>query len=137
VKGIYSVIFFVIVGFVSVFLLMQAYVRLKAWRFRGRFAPKVNGSLGKAMAKYPRLIVYFYSPSCGACRIQESYWPEVEKRFRPIIRVDVRKQMDVARAFGVMGTPTTVIIQKGRITGYFVGIVPPRKILKHLGVSGA
>jgi hypothetical protein len=42
------------------------------------------------------------------------------------------KESEVASAFGVMGTPTTIIIDKGIIKEYFVGITPPAKIIKSL-----
>ena len=39
-------------------------------------------------------------------------------------KVDVSKDMDTARAFGVMGTPSTVLVENGLIRDFLVGPKP-------------
>jgi len=48
----------------------------------------------------------------------------------PSVRINVRNDMATAQKFQVMGTPTTVIIENGRIKEYFVGVVSPRDLLR-------
>jgi len=123
---------FIIIGLLGIVLLMQFLVRFKSWSKKGKAAPTVSGSLGKSILKGDKLIAYFYSPTCRACRTQEKYLPKIQESFDNIFRINAAKEREIAAAFGVMGTPTTIIIEKGIIKEYFTGITPPNKILKSL-----
>ena len=65
----------------------------------------------------------------------EKYLPKVQAKFANIIRINAATERETATAFGVIGTPTTVVIDKGVIKAYFVGITPPNKILRSLEVA--
>ncbi|NOQ97404.1 MAG: hypothetical protein GQ561_04495 [Calditrichae bacterium] len=126
---------FVVVGIVGLFLLFQLIMKFKSWSRRGKEAPKVGGALGKAILKGEKTIAYFYSPTCRACKTQEKYLPSVQNKVNNIFRINAAKERETATAFGVMGTPTTVIIEAGIIKDYFVGITPASKMLSSLGVN--
>jgi len=123
---------YIIIGIVGIILIMQFLIRLKSWTKRGKNAPRVSGSLGKSIQQGEKVIAYFYSPTCSACRTQEKYLPKIQETFTNIFQINAVKEREVASAFGLMGTPTTVIIDKGIIKEYFVGITPPAKIIKSL-----
>lgn len=123
---------YIIIGIVGIILLMQFLIHLKSWTKRGKNAPRVSGSLGKSIQQGEKVIAYFYSPTCSACRTQEKYLPKIQETFTNIFQINAVKEREVASAFGLMGTPTTVIIDKGIIKEYFVGITPPAKIIKSL-----
>jgi len=123
---------YIIVGVIGIVLILQILIRLKSWTKKGKNAPRVSGSLGKSIQQGEKVIAYFYSPTCSACRTQEKYLPKIQETFSNIFRINVVKERDVASTFGVMGTPTTIIIDKGIIKEYFVGITPPAKIYKSL-----
>lgn len=123
---------YIVIGVIGLFVLLQLLLRMKSWRKKGKPAPEVNGKLGKAIRKGELLLAYFYSPSCSACKVQEEHLNKLQENFKNIYRINVAKDMDAARAFGVMGTPTTVIIRKGIIESYFVGVAPYGKLEKAL-----
>jgi len=125
----------VLVGIVGLFLLFQLLMKFKSWSRRGKEAPKVGGALGKSIIKGEKTIAYFYSPTCRACKTQEKYLPSVQKKFNNIFRINAAKERETATAFGIMGTPTTVIIESGIIKDYFVGITPASKMLHSLGLN--
>jgi thioredoxin 1 len=127
---------YVILAILAIIMLFQMSVRMKGWLRKGKPAPKVSGILGKHILKGEKIIAYFYSPTCRACKTQEQYWPGVQKKFDNIIRINAAKDRDIAQAFGIMGTPTTIIIDRGIIRDYFVGITSPNKILKSLKLTG-
>jgi len=83
--------------------------------------------------KYQILLIQnkFYQPT-NLTKTQEKYFPRIQEKFQHIIRINAVKDRDTAVAFGVMGTPTTIIIENGKIKDYFVGIAQPNKILKSL-----
>ncbi len=122
--------FIAILAFFLFLFGMQFVIKFRGRRLRGKPIPEVGGKLGTAIRKHPTVIAYFYSPSCSACRTQEKYLPKVQEVFPHIVRINVRNDMATAQKFQVMGTPTTVIIENGRIKEYFVGVVSPRDLLR-------
>jgi thioredoxin 1 len=128
-------VIYVILTIIGIILIFQLSVRLKGWFRKGKPAPKVSGQLGRHISKGEKIIAYFYSPTCRACKTQENYWPAIQQKFGNIVRINVAKDKDIAHAFGIMGTPTTVIIDRGIIRDYFVGITSPNKILKSLKLN--
>ncbi len=107
---------------------LQIAIRLRARALRGTPAPAVGGPLGKRIARGKTALVYFHSPTCGACR---PFTPRLQAmaRANPAVHVvDVAQQLDVARAFGVLTTPSTVEIADGRIVDCRVG-APSRELL--------
>jgi len=102
---------------------LQLLVRWKAGRMVGR---EVRGFGNEA-------ILYFYSPNCGACKKMNPVIETLSKKAR-VKRVDVsdRKGLEMAKEFGVMGTPTTVVVKEGKIKKVFVGFQSEDKILKEV-----
>ncbi len=128
-------ILYVVLFIVGLFIFLQLMLRARSWMKKGKPAPKVNGKLGQTIARGDKVIAYFFSPTCSACRAQEKLLPAVGEQFKNIFRVNAAKDRDVAQSFGIMGTPTTVVIEKGIIKDYFVGVTPPAKILKSVGIN--
>jgi thioredoxin 1 len=127
--------FYILIGIIAIFLILRLLMVVKVWTRRGKVAPKVAGQLGRHIESGEKLVAYFYSPTCSACKTQEKYLPRIQEKFKNIIRVNAAKDREMSLAFGIMGTPTTIIIDKGIIKDYFVGITPPQKILHSLGIS--
>jgi thioredoxin 1 len=122
----------IIIGLVGIVMITQFLTRFKSRSKKGKNAHRISGSLGKSIQHGEKVIAYFYSPTCSTCRTQEKYLPKIQETFTKIFRINAVKERELASAFGVMGTATTVIIDKGIIKAYFVGITPPLKILKSL-----
>jgi len=127
-------IILVIVGVIGLFILLQLLFKFRSWSWRGKPAPAVGGALGKSILKGEKILAFFFSPACRACKTQERYLPGIQEKFKNIHRINAAKDQDTARAFGVMGTPTTVIIENGVIKDYFVGITGIPKLLRSLNL---
>ncbi len=119
----------IIIGF---FVFMQVLFRMRGWRRRGKPVPEVKGALARAIRQSDPVVVYFYSPACRACRTQEKFLPAIQQKVNQLVRINVRKDLDTAQKFGVMGTPTIVVIKNRVIKDYFVGITPANRILRSL-----
>ena len=103
---------------------------------KGKPAPSLSGSYGKAVKSGETTLFYFYSPSCGACR---SMTPVVERyagRNDRCFKVDVSQDMETARSFGVMGTPSTVVVENGTIRDFIVGPRPEKELTALLEQTG-
>ncbi|UCF63359.1 MAG: thioredoxin family protein [bacterium] len=122
----------VILGIIGLFVIFQFVMKFRSWSQRGKPAPRVGGSLGKSIIKGEKILAYFYSPNCRACKTQETYLPGVQEKFKNIFRVNAAKERDIASAFGIIGTPTTIVIENGIIKDYFVGITGVPKLLHSL-----
>ena len=102
---------------------LQLFVRWKA----GRMVGKELKGFGK------EVILYFYSPNCGACKRMDPVIETLSRKAR-VKRVNVgeKEGLEIARELGVMGTPTTVVVKDGRIKKVFVGFQSEDKILKEV-----
>jgi hypothetical protein len=96
-------------------ILFQMSDFLRARRRAGAVVPELPGTPGTALSSPGRHVVMFTSRSCAACRSQAAAVDDVRSRRGGIVLVDVADQESVARAFGVMGTPTAVVVQDRRI----------------------
>lgn len=126
---------FILVGIIAIFFILKLLMMIRVWTRRGKGAPKVGGQLGRHIESGEKVVAYFYSTTCRACKTQEKYLPRIQEKFKNIIRVNTAKEREMSVAFGIMGTPTTIIIDKGIIKDYFVGITSPQKILHSLGIN--
>ncbi len=66
-------------------------------------------------------LLYFYTPQCGACRSQTPIIDKLSEEIGSVGKIDLTGQIDVAREFGIMGTPTTILMLKNSIAEIFVG----------------
>ncbi len=114
------VVLFLIVAFVS----MQVSVALRARKMQGKDVGALPGDTGGRIAGHARSLVYFFSPTCGACRAITPIVESLAKDNDAVFAVDVMQDMPLARALGVMATPSTVEIEGGKIVGYHIGAIP-------------
>lgn len=71
---------------------------------------------------------YFYSPSCGPCRVMAPTVDALAAEGRDVRKVDVSQDLQTAMAFGVMATPTTVVVRGGKVQEVLLGVVPRAKL---------
>jgi thiol-disulfide isomerase/thioredoxin len=119
-----NVILAVILVFLGLMVGMQVLVRVQARAMRGRPVPPIPGPLGKRLSEAPSALVYFMSPSCGACRVWTPKIEGLRKKNDNVVIVDVSKSFEVARALKVMATPSAVELRAGRVAGVHVGAIP-------------
>ena len=120
----------VVIGFVVVLLVSRWLMIRKARMQMGQPAPELTGKLGRAIRKGGRTLFYFYSPRCGACRSMTPLVQRMQKKGQNAFAVDISSDMDTARRFGVMATPTVILVQKGTIEEVRVGPLPEATLKK-------
>jgi len=85
-----------------------------------------------------RTVITFSTPSCAVCyQAQAPAVTAVERRLGPeavrIISVDAAHRPDVARAFGVMTVPSTVVLgPAGRVVAVNQGFAPSGRLVEQL-----
>lgn len=117
-------ILYVILGAIALFFLLQFGMVWKMRLKKGKPAPELGGRF-KGNGKK---LFYFYSPSCGACKPMTPVIEKLKKKNRNVFKVNIANDMATARKFGVMGTPSTVLVDEGVIREFLVGPQPEDKI---------
>lgn len=114
-------IIYIIAVFFGILILMQLYMRLTTFLKKGKPVEGVSGSLGRDISKYQKLLVYFYTNSCAACKPMTPVIDKLSKEFNNVRKVNLSQDLETARAFGVMGTPATVLVENKKIAKFDLG----------------
>ncbi len=116
------IVVYLLLGVVLLFVLMQFSIVYSAKRTKGN---KISGLPVKLKAlekNGSKSLVYFFSPSCRACTMQTPIIQSLQKNYKNIFDVDISKNLQTARIFGVKATPTTVLVTNGMIDKVFIGV---------------
>lgn len=114
-----------VVGTFAVLGLIQAVASRRAKALEGEPVPDLPGPIGDAVRG--TTLVWFHSPTCGPCRAMHPTIAAMEREGRAVA-VDVSTDLDVAKAFNVFATPTTVKIVDGRILAVRMGALSPAQL---------
>jgi len=123
-----STVLSIVIVIVALFVGLQLFMRLKMMLKKGKDAPKVDGKAGLLVNAGEKVLFYFYSPGCRACIPMTPVIKNIAKKNKNVFPVDVSKDMSMAQKFGVMGTPSTVLIEAGKIKEFLVGYQPEDKV---------
>ncbi len=119
-----TLVAFFAVAFVALMIALQVLARQRSRAWLGAKVPALPGALGHEVSRHDRALLYFFSPSCAACRTLTPGIRELQKKNDGVFAIDVTKELDLARALNVMATPSTVEVQAGVVTGYHLGAIP-------------
>jgi thiol-disulfide isomerase/thioredoxin len=104
----------VVTGIAALLLLMQGTMWLQSRRTLGRSAPDTQAVDGEA-ASDPLRVYYFYAQHCGHCRATTPLVARLRADYRNLIQLDIADNRELARAFGVMATPSFIQVSNGVI----------------------
>ena len=110
-----------VLAIVGLFIVMQLYIRLSSVFKKGKLIKGVKGKLGSEVLSGRKLLVYFYTNSCAACKPMTPVVDRLKKEFKNIHKVNLATDMDIGRAFGVMGTPATILVEDQKIKSFNLG----------------
>lgn len=123
-----QVIFVIVLAVVLLMAALQLYVVWRAHRSLGQMAPPLEEVLPAGTSPQRRMLFYFYSEHCGPCRSVTPLIDDLADGDEGVVKFDVRRHFAVARRFGVMGTPTLVLLLDGRIARVHVGGITPARL---------
>ena len=118
-----TIFLILVVAVVAFILFMQWRVFAAGKRLTGRPAPE-------GARHDPRGVVYyFHHPRCGPCRQMGPVIDEVAAAHpEQVVKVNLAEDPALAQAFGVLATPTTLLVKDGRITEVIIGARSARRI---------
>lgn len=123
-------------SFVGLMFGMQVFLRLRVRGFTGKPVPALPGHTGARVTSAKHALVYFFSPTCAACRAITPVVRALPGQDSSVFAVDVMQDLPLAQAFQVMATPSAVEVENGTIVGYHVGPIPPA-VLQRFSASPA
>ena len=93
-----------------------------------------NNFLSEVMSSEKKVLLDFWAPWCGPCRMVVPMVEEIAKK-RPDIKVgkiNVDENPELATRFGIMSIPTLVVMENGKIVNQAMGARPKNAILAML-----
>ena len=93
-----------------------------------------NNFLSEVMNSEKKVLLDFWAPWCGPCRMVVPMVEEIAKE-RPDIKVakiNVDENPELATRFRIMSIPTLVVMENGRIVNQAMGARPKNAILAML-----
>jgi thioredoxin 1 len=118
-------LFYFVIALIAFIFAMNLSVVLRAKFKKGKVVNDIGGKIGEAIKRGERVMLYFYSPTCSACKVQT---PIIDNLINlangrtKIFKIDVSRDVNTALKFGVMGTPSIVVVEDGKIKEFFVGV---------------
>ncbi|HKI77218.1 MAG TPA: thioredoxin family protein [Ignavibacteriaceae bacterium] len=123
-------IIYIILGIILLIFSLQFMMIIAARKSKGKKITGLQGKLKDLEKKGSKGLVYFFSPSCHACKAQTPIIKELQSSNKNVYDVDISKDMDTAKIFGVKATPSTIIVEDGIISQVLLG-VKQKDVLKN------
>ena len=111
----------IVLVFVGFFVFMRILVWVNGKIKKGKKIPPFSGEIGEKIQKGDKLLLYFYTPSCGACRAMTPVVDEMMKEKNNVYKINLAKDFSIGKIIGVMGTPATVVVNESKIDQFILG----------------
>jgi thioredoxin 1 len=117
------------------FILLGAALLLAALQLRSLWGARRLRGRAVADAGHGRQVFYFHSPHCGPCRALTPMVQRLAAEYPQLRAVDATADPELARRFGIMGTPTFVATDDGLIGEVVVGGMTEARLKTWLGTQ--
>lgn len=90
-----------------------------------------DSNFASEVAKYPIMLVDFWAPWCGPCRMVGPIVEQLAKEYSGRVafgKLNVDENQVVAGTFGIQSIPTMLILKAGRVVDMMVGALPKAQI---------
>ncbi len=84
------------------------------------------------------VLVDFFATWCGPCKMLAPVLEEISEELpetRMIAKLDIDKNVDLARKYGVMSVPTMIAFKNGKAVTKLIGLRPKEDVLKFLDIA--
>jgi thioredoxin 1 len=103
-----------------------------------------DSNFDQAIEKHPRIVVDFWAPWCGPCRMVSPIITQLASELAGKVvfgKVNVDECPRIASAFGIQSIPTIYIFKNGKAVDSFVGATSQSqmrsKIMAHMGANNS
>jgi len=106
----------------GLFFFFQFIAISKAKKRVGQPIPEIDDENLKSKLKSSKCYLYFWSPSCSKCKYQEKELSKIKDENVEIIHINIQEENNTAKIFGILGTPTIILVDRGIIKDILVGV---------------
>jgi thioredoxin 1 len=124
---------YIVLAIVGFFVFIQIFFFIQGLLKKGKIIEDFGGELGKKVKSGRKLLLYFYSPGCSACKTMTPVVEKMGQTNKDVHKIDLSRDMKLARIFGVMGTPATVLVENSKIKKYVLGARPESYLMNLIG----
>lgn len=123
---------YILLAVVLLIFTLQFVTILAAKKTKGKKLTGLNLKLKGLEIDGSKGLVYFFSPSCHACKAQTPIISELKSSNKNVFDIDISKDMQTAKVFGIKATPTTIIVENGMISQVLLGVKQKEVLLNYL-----
>jgi thioredoxin 1 len=90
-----------------------------------------DSNFSSEVAKYPVMLVDFWAPWCGPCRMVSPIIEQLAKEYSGRVafgKVNVDENQLIAGSFGIQSIPTMMIFKGGKTVDVMIGALPKWQI---------
>ena len=90
-----------------------------------------DSNFAAEVAKYPIMLVDFWAPWCGPCRMVGPIVEQLAREYSGKVvfgKLNVDDNQMVAGSFGIQSIPTMMIVKAGKVVDVMVGALPKAQI---------
>ena len=90
-----------------------------------------DSDFAETINKFPLLLVDFWAPWCGPCRMMSPIVDQVGKEYHGKLvvgKVNVDENPNISRQFGISSIPTLILFKRGQAVNNIIGSVSKSRI---------
>lgn len=90
-----------------------------------------DSNFAQTINKYPLLLIDFWAPWCGPCRMMSPIIDQVGKEYigkLVVGKVNVDENPNISRQFGISSIPTLILFKRGQAVNNIIGSVSKSRI---------
>ena len=90
-----------------------------------------NSNFKNEVSKYPILLIDFWAPWCGPCRMISPMIEQLAREYTGKVvfgKVNIDENRMITQSFGIQSIPTMIIFKNGKAVDIIVGAIPKAQL---------